>query len=237
MRLFKLVLLLCCISAVMFAGPIGTCTANLLSNYVSNQTSCQLGELIFSDFEYGPNHFPGNPGPAANTITISPITDPGDPGFLFSTADWMAAGAGNFGDSTISYLISSATGAPIIGAVDLGVTETIASEPVTLIVNETVCVGVSTPAGQCPEANTVTLDNSNTPGSVTAIPYATFAPVSEVTVLKDIYFASDGSTGNGQILSVSNTYPTPEPAAAVLSLGGLAAIWLAKRRVMGVRKL
>jgi hypothetical protein len=230
MRLFKLVLLLCCISAVMFAGPIGTCTANLLSNYVSNQTSCQLGELIFSDFEYGPNHFPDNPGPPGNAITITPIADSGDPGFLFSTADWTAAGS-NFGDSTISYLISSATGAPVIGAVDLGVTETIASEPVTLIVNETVCVGVSTPAGQCPAANTVTLENSNTPGSVTAVPYATFAPVSEVTVLKDIYFASDGSTGNGQILSVSNTYPTPEPAAAVLSLCGLVAIWrMGKRR-------
>jgi hypothetical protein len=230
MRLFKLVLLVCCITAVMFAGPVSTCTANLLSNYVSNETSCQLGELIFSDFEYGPNHFPGNPGPAGNTITISPITDPADPGFLFSTADWTAAGTGNFGDSTISYLISSATGEPIIDAVDLGVTETVTSEPVTLIVNETVCVGVSTPAGQCPEANTVSLENSATPGSMTEIPYATFAPVSEVTVLKDIYFASDGSTGNGQILSVSNTYPTPEPAAAVLSLCGLVAIWQMRKR-------
>jgi hypothetical protein len=65
---------------------------------------------------------------------------------------------------------------------------------------------------------------------MTEIPYATFAPVSEVTVLKDIYFASDGSTGNGQILSVSNTYPTPEPAAAVLSLCGLVAIWQMRKR-------
>jgi hypothetical protein len=231
MRLFKLLLLVCCISAVMSAGPVSTCTVNLLSNYVSNETSCQLGELIFSDFEYGPNHFPGNPGPAGNTITITPISDPGDPGFLFSSADWTAMGAGNGGDSDISYLITSATGAPIIGAVDLGVTETLASEPVKLIVDETVCVGVFIAPGQCPAANTVTLDNSNIPGSVTAIPYATFAPVSEVTVLKDIYFASDGSTGNGQILSVSNTYPTPEPAAGVLSLCGLVAIWwMGKRR-------
>ena len=136
MRLFKLLLLVCCISAVMSAGPVSTCTVNLLSNYVSNETSCQLGELIFSDFEYGPNHFPGNPGPAGNTITITPISDPGDPGFLFSSADWTAMGAGNGGDSDISYLITSATGAPIIGAVDLGVTETLASEPVKLIVDE-----------------------------------------------------------------------------------------------------
>jgi hypothetical protein len=55
-----------------------------------------------------------------------------------------------------------------------------------------------------------------------------------VTVLKDIYFASDGSTGNGQIRSVSNTYPTPEPAAGVLSLSGLVAIWqMGKRRTKG----
>jgi hypothetical protein len=231
MRLFKLVLLMCCITAVMFAGSVPTCTAGLLSNYVSDQTSCQLGQLIFSDFEYGANHFPENPGPAGNTITITPITAPGDPGFLFSSADWMALGGGNGGDSDISYLITSATGAPIIGGVDLGVTETVASEPVKLIVDETVCVGVLIAPGQCPEANTVTLENSNTPGALTEIPYATFAPVSEVTVLKDIYFASDGSTGNGQILSVSNTYPTPEPAAGVLSLCGLVLMWqLGKRR-------
>jgi hypothetical protein len=143
----------------------------------------------------------------------------------------MALGGGNGGDSDISYLITSATGAPIIGGVDLGVTETVASEPVKLIVDETVCVGVLIAPGQCPEANTVTLENSNTPGALTEIPYATFAPVSEVTVLKDIYFASDGSTGNGQILSVSNTYPTPEPAAGVLSLCGLVLMWqLGKRR-------
>jgi hypothetical protein len=232
MRLFKLLLLICCITAVTYAGSIGNCTASLLSSYVSDQTSCQIGGLIFSDFEYGPNHFPDNPGPAGNTITITPITDPADPGFLFSTADWAAVGAGNGGDSDISYLITSATGAPIIGAVDLGVTETISSEPVKLIVSETVCVGVLSPPGQCPAANTVTLENSNTPGSVTQIPYVAFGPVSEVTVLKDIYFASDGAAGNGQIFTVSNTYPTPEPAAAVLSLCGLVAIWLAKRRVI-----
>jgi hypothetical protein len=157
---------------------------------------------MFSDFEYGPNHFPGN---------------------------------GNFGDSTISYF--QRNGCAHHRHCRSGLTETIASEPVTLIVNETVCVGVSTPAEQCPAANTVTLDNSNAPSLVIEVPYATFAPVWEVTVLKDIYFASDGSTGNGQIHGVSNTYPTPELAAWVLSLCGLAAIWLAQRRVMRVRKL
>jgi len=232
MKLFQLMLSVCSVTAVMFAGQVNPCATDLLSSYVTNQTSCQLGQLIFSDFEYGPNHFPQNPGPGANTITVTPITDPGDPGFLFSTPDWTAVGAGNGGDSSISYLITSASGAPIIDAVDLGVTEAITSEPVKLIVDETVCVGVMIAPGQCPAANTVSLVNSNTPGSVTQVPYATFGPVSEVTVLKDIYFASDGSTGNAQILSVSNTYPTPEPSAAVLSLCGLMVLWqMGKKRM------
>jgi hypothetical protein len=231
MKLYGLALFGCLFAGSMSAGAITDCTPQPLSMYVANQTACQIGPLQFSNFEYGAGHFPDHPGPPAFDILVTPQMDPADPGIAFSSRLWTAAGAGGGGDSVISFLIMSLSGEPLISGVGLDITGAVDSEPVKLIVGETVCVGVMIKPGACPAANTVNLQVADTPSPIAQLPYASFGPVSEITVFKDIYFASDAETGSGRILTVSNNYPVPEPATPLLSLCGLLAAWrLAKRR-------
>jgi hypothetical protein len=230
---FRLILICCLAVFALQASTITGCTAQPLSTYLQNQTACQVDGLEFSDFSYGPNHFPQHPGPPASSIMVAPLADFLDPGLMFSSLAWTAEGAGGGGDSTISYLVTSVSGAPIIQGAALGMNAVVTSNPVKLIVGETVCVGVMIPPGQCPSANTVNLQLADTPTPISQIPDASFGPVSEITVLKDIYFASEGATGSGQIFTVSNTYPVPETATVLLSLMGLVTVAAMRRKRTG----
>ncbi len=233
MRILKAVLLAGALAASLSASLM-ECPTQPLSVYIADHTSCQIGALIFNNFGYSPNFIPSQPGPPASEILVTPLNDPVNPGIEFSSSAWSVSGLNSKGDSGIGYLIQSVSGAPIIGGVDLVMTDSIASEPVNLVLGETMCLGQAIDTSNCPTSDTLFLQLRDTTSPFNNVPSATFAPVSEASVFKDVFFASAGATGNGQVLTVENIYPMPEPVTPLLSLSGLLAFgWAARRRRTG----
>lgn len=233
MKCFRMAVLPGLLAASVFATPVQNCAVAPLSAYVAaSGTPCQVGDLLFSTFAYGANHFPGHPGPPATSIFVTPINNPLNPGFLFSSSGWSVA-AGSYGDSTISYTVTTVSGAADIGIVDVNMQNNVVTDPVTFVAQETVCL-VNVPAGMCPDPNAVNLRVSHSPNPLQQEPNASFTPVSQITVIKDIFFASDSATGTGTIVAVTNTFPTPEPVTSLLSLSGLLILWrVVKKRSRG----
>jgi len=223
-----LALFACLIATVMSAGPIAPCPTASLAAYVAAAAPCQIGSLDFSGFGYANNYFPGLLGPSASNILVTPSTNPADPGLDFSSA-WTAAGAGNGMDSVISYVVMTASGAPTIDEAVLGMTATVNSLPLSIQYSEFFCLGeVVTGVGQCPAADQLELMLQG-PTSGYRQTSASFAPVSEMTVLNDIFIKSQGANGNGMVSDGGNNFPTqtPEPATLLLALTGLLVLWRA----------
>src|SRR5579862_8142770 len=147
-RIVVMPLLALALATALCAGTVNQCATASLATYVTSNTTCEIDGLIFSGFTYGPNHFPAHPGPSATNITVTPITNPADPGFLFSSPDWTASG-GSFGDSAITYFVQTVSGAATIGSAALSMTDNVNSEPFSAIIGETLCLGLETKPGSC----------------------------------------------------------------------------------------
>jgi len=225
-RLFGLALCACLIASVMSAGTIVPCTTASLAVYVAAAEPCQIGSLVFSDFAYANDYFPTMLGPSASNILVTPSSsNPSDPGLDFSSA-WNVAGAGDGMDSVISYVVMTASGAPAINEASLGMTVTVNSLPLSLEYSEFFCLGkVVTGVGQCPAADQLELTLQGPTNGVQQTS-ASFGPVSEMTVLGDLFIKS-GLNGSGMISDGGNTFPanTPEPGTPLLGLTGLLVLW------------
>jgi hypothetical protein len=218
-KLLSLALFACVLASVMSAGPLAPCPTASVAVYVALTAPCQIGSLEFSDFAYTNSYFPTLLGPPASAVTLTPSTNPADPGLDLSAAWNVSAGAGM--DSALTYLVTTVSGAPTIDQAVFGITDNIVSQPVSIQFSETLCVGVAIGPGKCPAADKIYLVVSGPQTSVS------FAPVSELTISNDIYIKSNG--GSGMISDVTNGLPTPEPGIPLLSLSGLLALGLMAR--------
>ena len=232
-KLLSLALFACLIAPVMSAGSIALCPTAPLSVYVAATAPCQIGSLEFSDFAYTNSFFPTLLGPPASAIVVTPSSNPADPGLELSST-WTAAGAGNGMDSALTYLVMTVSGAPTIDEAVFGMTDTVSSQPVSIQISETLCVGIALGPGKCPAADEIDLVIPSTGFQQTS---ASFAPVSEMTVSNDIFIKSNGASGSGMISDVTNNFPTPEPGIPLLSLSGLLALWLMARMGAHRRRL
>ena len=219
-KLLSLAVFACLIASVMSAGPIAPCPTASVAVYVALTGPCQIGSLEFSDFAYTNAYFPTLLGPPASAVTVTPSSNPGDPGLDLSAAWNVSSGAGM--DSALTYLVQTVSGAPTIDQAVFGITDNIVSQPVSIQFSETLCVGVAIGPGQCPAADTIDLLVQSPQTSVS------FAPVSVMTISNDIYIKANGS-GSGMISEVTNGLPTPEPGMPLLSLSGLLALGLMAR--------
>ena len=219
-KLLSLALFACLIASVMSAGPIAPCPTASVAVYVALTGPCQIGSLEFSDFAYTNTYFPTLPGPPASAVTVTPSSNPANPGLDLSAAWNVSSGAGM--DSALTYLVQTISGAPTIDQAVFGITDNIVSQPVSIQFSETLCVGVAIGPGQCPAADKLFLVVQDPQSSVS------FAPVSELTISNDIYIKANGN-GSGMISDVSNGLPTPEPGIPLLSFSGLLALGLMAR--------
>ena len=219
-KLLSLTLFACLIASVMSAGTIAPCPTASVAVYVALTGPCQIGSLEFSNFAYTNTYFPTLPGPPASAVTVTPSSNPADPGLDLSAAWTVSGGAGM--DSALTYLVATISGAPTIDEAVFGLTDNIVSPPVSIQVSETLCVGVAIGPGVCPAADKIDVLVQSPQTSVF------FAPVSVMTISDDIYIKANGS-GSGMISDVSNSLPTPEPGMPLLSLSGLLALALRAR--------
>ena len=222
-KLLSFALFACLIAPVMFAGSIAPCPTASVAVYVALTAPCQIGSLEFSDFAYTNTFFPTLPGPPASAVTITPSTNPADPGLGLSAA-WTVAGENGM-DSALTYLVATISGAATIDDAAFGMTEGVTNPPVSVQVSETLCVGVAFGPGKCPDPDEIYVLIPTTGSQQVS---TTFAPVSELTISDDIYIRSTGQDGAGSISGVSNNLPspstTPEPATPLLGLSGLLVL-------------
>jgi len=227
-KLLSLALFVFLTAAVMSAGPIAPCPTASLAVYLAATAPCQVDSLEFSGFSYSNSYFPALPGPSASNILVTPSSNPADPGLDFS-GTWTTADIAHGMDSTIGYLIATVSGAPTINHVDLGITDTISSQPVFIFLSETLCVGSTLEPGHCPAADILNIYiHPSTSGFQQTS--ASFGAVSEMAVTDDIFILSkgvilsNGLDGSGNIKEASNAFPTPEPGTPFLSLSGLLVL-------------
>lgn len=227
-KLLSLALFACLIASVMSAGTIAPCTTALLSVYLAATAPCEVGSLEFSGFAYSNTFLKTLPGPSAANILVTPSSNPADPGLEFSST-WTASGAGNGMDSSIIYVVSTVSGAPALDGAAFGMTDIVNSLPLSIEYGETLCLGeIVTATGQCSKADEFFLSIQGATAGYRQTS-GSFAPVSELTVLDDIFIKSQGADGNGSISEGNNNFSTeaqaPEPGAAWLGLSGLLVLW------------
>lgn len=228
MELLKLILFACLASVTAFASTLSDCSQQPLSTYLTMTSPCIIGRLAFSHFAYLPTSFGDETAVPADQIMVNPQAIPGDPGIQFM-ASWTASGQGGV-DSAIGFLVTVLPGGPLIDSVTLNAALQVNHPSVLEGVVETICLGGQYGYNTCPLEDTVALrvDNQSDPTPA----FISFAPQSQIAVLKDGFIAGLTINANGMISEVDNHYPAsvPEPATPLLGLSGLLLIWRLRRR-------
>jgi hypothetical protein len=211
----KTLLLITFVLGASYSAFAGACVTSTLAIYDATGFSCTIGDITFSDFSYTPSGT--NPIDAAQ-VAVTPETISGETGFQFN-APWLAAP----GQTTDSFIDFSATcGGCMID--DLVLLEGGAGAGPGGIVNIT--------------ENSSALSDSLTvgaiPGTTILSDKATFPPVGSLSVVKDIgVIGGTGGLGSG-VSSVTNlfsqTSTVPEPSLAILCLGLLGFVPMARRK-------
>jgi len=145
------------------------------------------------------------------------------------SASWTAAGNGNGMDSAIVYAVSTISGAATLTGTGFGMTDSITSGSLTVDYSETMCLGeIVTGLHQCPTTDELLLQIQGDSPDGYRQTSGVFAPVSQITVLDDVFIKSLDPDGNGEILNGNNIFPntpTPEPATCLLGISGLLVLW------------
>lgn len=195
------------------------------SSYGAAGFTCTIGSLTFSNFL---TNISGSIQPPAAGVTVTPITTAPD-GFTFNPALGVSNTGGGYqvSDVTIYYTISG----PGIDDLDLGFNGAYSGTGMT-DVSELWCLNAATLVG-CSGANAGLISVSNPPPVYNnTITFA--APVSMVSVAKDMLVDTGSGIGGASITSVTNNYSQVPESASLTLLGlGLLGLAVAKRSKLG----
>ena len=219
-------------SLVAFAASCPTTTYDV---YIAPGFSCDIGDKTFSDFAYtGTSNPPGFAIPAGG-VGVTPITQPGAPGFQWS-AGWHAST--NSGvltqDSLFQFVVNvDPGGAPITGlSLSIaGVGQTGTGE---VFANEQACLGALLP--MCSGGTIVTLQVFDTRDGQQLVDSITFPGVTEISVSKDLEIQA-GTNGSASVSVLTDQFiegssTVPEPGTlSMLGAGALALASFARRKM------
>lgn len=233
MRVLKLVVFACLSSALAVASSVD-CSQQSLTAYMDMTGACVIGRLAFSDFGFHPTSFGDGTALTSDQIMVDPLdVTAGDPGLQF-VASWAAHGQGGQ-DTGITYEVTVLPGEPLIDSATLGMAFTVNHNTVLAAVQETICLD-GTGLSSCPPADTVILRLDNASGAPPPTTSVSFAPQSQMSVLKDVFIEGESINASGMITSADNHYPAPaptvpEPVTPLLGLSGLLLMWQLARRL------
>lgn len=204
------------------------------ANGTSNGFSCTIGTLTFSNFSFTSSASGNSQALTAAGVTVTDLPNssfPGVPdGFLFTEA--LGANSTNgiqsSSDMTIFYTVSG----PGIDDLELGFNGAFSGTGFAEV-TEQFCLNAATVLN-CAAGNAGVIQVTNPPASFNTS--TTFAPVTMVSVSKDIQVNSGSGTGTANISSVNNNFSqvsVPESASLTLLGLGLLGVALAKRSKLG----
>jgi hypothetical protein len=205
-----------------FATPV--CSSNVTDNgatYFSGGYSCQIGNLLFSNFSYTASG--SNPIPSSQ-ITVDTVTNDGI-GLSFH-APWDAGTKNSSSDGTIDFRVTVLGGGNILEDIGLAQTSGVSGTGYASVA-ENACGPAPCTATGGP-LYVFTFQNS---GSRQATDDMTFKKTyPSLNVEKDISVTA-GSKGNATISVVQDTFSQiPEPMTMGLIGGGLALLGVARLR-------
>jgi len=219
--------------AAMAAFATPTCndgTAGNGSLYFGGSYTCQIGDLLFSNFSYTAS---GSSPISASSITVDTVGPSGsgasinfpDIGLSFH-APW-SAGPGQTTDGTIDFTVSVVSGGSLIADLGLAQTSGVAGNGSASVIER----GCG-PAPCDATGGSLHVMTFQTGSADSAQANTTFPGYSSVSVEKDIA-VNGGSTGNSfaGISVVQDTFSSvPEPVSVGLIGGALALLGVARMR-------
>jgi len=218
-KIFLLIIFGLVASVAAFGDACGS-TGDTLADYIALGSCTLTGtDLTFSDFSYT---LTGSAAPDAMNVTVVPTIDGAEAGFVFK-AGWFAFAGGDT-DADIDYNVSCDGCDLDDWVLEMG--------GVALASDAFANIGETSPDVSPGLAVGATATSS------TLMDSAPFAPVGSLTVDKDltIYGGSTPTSIVSKVSSITNlfsttaTTTTPEPALALLCLGAMALIPIARRR-------
>ena len=207
------------------ADPV--CVPGTLQSYVNNyQTSgCQVGNLVFSGFQYS--------GTASNAPAVSAanimVSANGLSGITFASSGWSVAGFGLL-TSTITFTVSADSGAWLLNSTTLFMDTATPIAPGSAVANQYVCVSGSL-SDSCSTGTLVQLLTFHFGQSWSLTSSSQFPSANQANVQIDLRL--EANSASADISSLSSSFglaPVPEPATFILVASGLFGLSLSWRR-------
>jgi PEP-CTERM motif len=232
-KLWSALLVMACVVVLSGIGFASACPSSGYDTYIVSGFSCGIDDKTFSNFQYSFSSNPPGFGVPAGSVSVTPITTPGNPGLQFS-AGWLASTSSGVQsqDSLFQFTVNVNPGGNLITDVSLSIGGVGFSGTGTVLVDETVCLGATFPA--CSGGTVRTLEVGDSSAGLVTFDEITFSGVSEVDVQKDVLIDA-GTNGSASLSLLTNQFSestVPEPASILLfGSGALALAGVLRRKI------
>lgn len=214
------------------AGHAQACIQTTLNNYLGSGFQCTVNDQTYTDWGYDSVSNPPGFSIPAGSVSVTPITTPGDPGFRF-TAGWMVGGSTGIQSIDSSFFFNVTSTAPMTDlSLSIGGVGFTGTGSITL--SETYCLGGVLPS--CAGGTPGTISVFDSAAGQQLYNQVDFTGVNEISVEKDLLVVA-GTNGSAEVSIITDQFSegqqsVPEPSTLTMFGAGILAVaGLARRKL------